>query len=83
MISWVKIDGKKENLGVFHGGEARSTCQTRIPWIKINKISQEPTNHKKIGDAIFGGDFRIGTKSNKIRLENEEGRLQIRDERGS
>ena len=39
----------------------------------VDQIQQNfitPTNYKKIG-AIFGGDFRIRTKNNKIKLENK------------
>ena len=42
----------------------------------------KPTNTKKIG-AIFGGDFRIWGRNNKIRLENREGGLRNRDKHGS
>jgi hypothetical protein len=42
-----------------------------------------PTNHKKNWGVIFVGNFRIWDKINKTRLENEEGRLRNRDQRGS
>ena len=38
----------------------------------------KPTNHKKIG-LFLVGIFEIGEEHNKIKLENKEGRLQIRD----
>ena len=81
MIPKAKLMGKRKFWDGFRGGgweKPRSTCQTTKSWIKHNKISQEPTKCKKFGMAIFGGDFRIGTKTNKIRLENEGEELQIR-----
>ena len=36
-----------------------------------------PTNHKKIGKAIFVGIFKIGMNHSKIRLENKEGGSKI------
>ena len=50
-------------------GKARSTCNTRNPWIKFNKTSSHQQITKKIG-TIFVGQFRIRTKNNKIKLEN-------------
>jgi hypothetical protein len=64
-------------------GKRRSTCQTTKSWNKHNKISQETIKCKIIGMAIFGGDFRIGTRTHKIRLENGGGRLQIHGNQSS
>ena len=38
-------------------GKVRSTCNTKNPWIKINKNFIIPRNHKKQLGAIFGGEF--------------------------
>ena len=54
----------------------------RIHGSKSTKHHKNSQITKKIG-ALFGGDFRIRTKNNKIKLENEEGRLRNRDQRGS
>ena len=63
-------------------GKDRSTQDTTNPWIKINKTSSNEQITKKLG-AIFVVIFEIGEEHNKIRLENEEGRLRNRDQRGS
>ena len=49
---------------------------------KSTKHHQTNKSQKKLG-AIFGGDFRIWDKINKIRLENKDGRLRNHDQRGS
>ena len=46
------------------------------------KLHHTNKSQKQFG-AIFGGDFRIRKKNNKIKLENKEGRLRNRDQRGS
>src|SRR4051812_11792155 len=46
------------------------------------KLHHTNKSQKKFG-AIFGGDFRIRTKNNKIKLENKERGLRNRDQRGS
>ena len=43
---------------------------------KSTKHHQNQQITKKIG-AIFGGDFRIRTKNNKIRLETQRGGSEI------
>ena len=58
-------------------GKARSTCNTTNSRIKTNKTSSKLTNHKKNFRGYFCGDFRIRTKNNKIKLENEEGGSEI------
>ena len=64
-------------------GEMLDPLETKqIHGSKSTKHHQTNKSQKKIG-AIFGGDFRIRTKNNKIKLENEEGRLRNRDQRGS
>ena len=68
--------GKKKKLEEKKGGEARSTSHTQNSRIKTNKISTHEQITKKIG-AIFGGDFRIRTKNNKIRLETQRGGSEI------
>ena len=37
---------------------------------QINQISQDQQIGRKFFGAIFGGDFRIRTKNNKIKLES-------------
>ena len=63
-------------------GKDRSTQDTTNPWIKINKISSHQQITKKLG-LFLVGIFKIWEEHNKIRLENEEGRLRNRDQRGS
>ena len=58
-------------------GDARSTRNQANPWIKINKTSSNQ-QIKKMG-LFLVGIFEIGEEHNKIKLENKEGRLQIRD----
>jgi hypothetical protein len=65
-----KTSGKRKFWDAWRGGEARSTCYTRNPWIKSNKISSNSQIIKKFGRAIFVGIFEIATKQSKIRLEN-------------
>ena len=71
-----KSEGEKEEIGGNEGGEARSTSHTQTSRIKTNKISIHEQIRKKIG-AIFGGDFRIRMKNNKIRLETQRGGSEI------
>ena len=73
-ISWMKMEESK--------GNTRSTHNTTNPWIKINKTSSNQQIKKKLG-LFLVGIFEIGEGHNKIRLENEEGRLRNRDQRGS
>ena len=58
-------------------GKARSTCNATNSRIKTNKTSSKLTKHKKNFWGYFCGDFRIRTKNNKIKLENEEGGSEI------
>ena len=69
--NWGK-DGEKLDLPATH--EIRGSNPT--------KLHHTNKSQKKFG-AIFSGDFRIRTKNNKIKLENEEGRLRKRDQPGS
>ena len=48
-----------------------------------NKTSSNQQITKKLGLFFFVVIFEIGEEHNKIRLENEEGRLRNRDQRGS
>ena len=59
-----KIFGGKTGVRakVTQRGE-RSTRRTTHPWVKTNKFAQEPTRDKILGVAIFGGDFRIRTRT--------------------
>ena len=68
--------GENKKLEEMKGGEARSMSHTQNSRIKTNKISTHEQITKKIG-AIFGGDFRIRTKNNKIRLETQRGGSEI------
>ena len=68
--------GKNKKLEEKKGGEARSTSHTQNSRIKSNKTSTHQQITKKIG-AIFGGDFWIRTKNNKIRLETQRGGSEI------
>ena len=63
-------------------GDARSTRNQANPWIKSNKTSSHQQITKKLG-LFLVGIFEIGEEHNKIRLENKEGRLRNRDQRGS
>ena len=56
-ISWMELVGRC--------GEARSTCNTLNPWIKINKLHQT-NKSQKISMAIFLGIFLIGPKQTKL-----------------
>ena len=58
-------------------GNARSTRDTTNPWIKINKTSSKPTNHKKKLGLFLVGIFEIGEEHNKIRLETQRGGSEI------
>ena len=76
MISGAKFDG-------FHGwkmgklGEMLDPLETKqIHGSNPTKLTQTNKSQKKIG-AIFGGDFRIRTKNNKIRLETQWGGSKI------
>ena len=69
--NWEKVDGKLD-LPATH--EIRRSNPT--------KLRHTNKSQKKLG-AIFVGNFRIWDKINKTRLENEEGRLRNRDQRGS
>ena len=71
-----KSEGENNKLEEKKGGEARSTSHTQNSRIKTNKISTHEQITKKIG-AISGGDFRIRTKNNKIRLETQWGGSEI------
>jgi hypothetical protein len=64
-------------------GKARSTRGKANPWSKSNKISSHQQITKNFGGVFLVGNFRIRTKNNKIKLENEGGRLRNRDQRGS
>ena len=55
-----KLQGKRAKA-TQRGG--RSTRRTTRPWVKTNKFAQEPTRDKILGVAIFGGDFRIRTRT--------------------
>ena len=46
------------------------------------KLRQTNKAQKKLG-LFLVGIFKIGEDHNKIKLENEEGRLRNRDQRGS
>ena len=48
----------------------------------MNKISVNQQITKKLGLLVVG-IFEIGEEHNKIKLENEEGRLRNRDQRVS
>ena len=82
----IEISGAK--LERFRGwkvgklGEMLDPLETKkIHGSKSTKHHQTNKSQKKLG-TIFGGDFENWEKHNKITLENE-GRLQIRDQRGS
>ena len=65
MISVAKLDGFR-GWKVGKLGEMLDPLETnKNPWIKTNKTSSKPTNHKKIG-GYFGGDFGFRTNSTKL-----------------
>ena len=64
------VDGKWRNLG-----NARSTQNQANPWIKINKTSSNQQITKKIGGYFWWGFSKFREEHNKVKLENEEGRL--------
>jgi hypothetical protein len=75
---WAEMDdfrGKIEEISWMEGGEtwgdARSTRNQANPWIKINKTSSKPTNHKKKLGLFLVGIFEFGEEHNKTRLEKE------------
>ena len=68
------MDGNGGDDGV----KARSTHRKANPWIESNKTSSQ----KNLG-LFLGGIFEIEKEHNKIKLENEEGRLRNRYQRGS
>ena len=89
MNFWAEMDdfgGKIGEISWMESGEtwgdARSTRNQANPWIKINKTSSNQQITKKLG-LFLAGIFEIGEEHNKIKLENKEGRLQNRDQRGS
>ena len=71
------MDGIGENWG-----DARSTLNQANIWIKSNKALSNQQITKKLG-LFLVGIFEIGEERNKIRLENNEGRLRNRDQHGS
>jgi hypothetical protein len=64
-------------------GDARSTRNQANPWIKINKTSSNQQITKKIGMAIFVGNFRNWAKQTKLGLESGGEELQSVNQRGS
>src|SRR4051812_11362381 len=74
-ILWMEIGekvGEMLDLPATHG----------IHGSNPTKLHHTNKSQKKFR-AIFGGDFRIRMKNNKIRLENKERGLRNRDQRGS
>ena len=69
--NWGK-DGEKLDLPATH--EIRGSNPT--------KLHHTNKSQKKLG-LFLVGIFEIGKEHNKIRLENNEGRLRNRDQRGS
>ena len=78
----VKIDEISSMESGENWGNSRSTRNQANPLIKINKTSSNQQITKKIG-LFLVGIFEIGEEHYKIRLENNEGRLQNHDQRGS
>ena len=64
-------------------GEMLDPLETKqIHGSKSTKHHQTNKSQKKWG-LFLVGIFEIGEEHNKIKLENEEGRLRNRDQRGS
>ena len=64
-------------------GEMLDPLETKqIHGSNSTNLHQTNKSQKKIG-TILVGIFKIGEEHNKIRLENNEGRLRNRDQRGS
>ena len=64
-------------------GEMLDPLETKqIYGSNSTKLRQTNKSQKNLG-LFLVGIFEIGEEHNKIRLENEEGRLRNRDQRGS
>ena len=61
--------GKIGEISWMEGGEtwgnARSTQNQANPWIKINKTSSKPTNHRKIWGYFWWGFSNLGRNQAK------------------
>ena len=70
---WAEMDdfrGEIEEISWMEGGDtwgdARSTRNQENPWIKINKTSTKPTNHKKIWGYFWWGFSDLGKEHTKL-----------------
>ena len=68
--------GKRRNWRKRRVGRLDLRATHKIHGSKPTKSQHTNKSQKKIG-AIFGGDFRIRTKNNKIRLETQRGGSEI------
>ena len=68
--------GKKKKLEEKKVGRLDLRATHKIHGSKPTKSQHTNKSQKKFG-AIFGGDFRIRTKNNKIRLETQRGGSEI------
>ena len=64
----------KERLPTRNKKNTRGKHERITP---TNKTSSQLTKHKKKFGAIFGEDFRIRTKNNKIKLVKRRGGSEI------
>ena len=82
MIFGAKFEGFR-GWKVGKLGEMLEPLETKqIHGSKSTKHHQTNKSQKKLGLFLMG-IFKIGKQHNRIRLENNEGRLRNRDQRGS
>ena len=82
MILGAKFDGFR-GWKVWKIGDMLETLKTKqIHGSKSTKLRQTNKSQKNLGLFLLG-IFEIGKEHNKIKLENNEGRLRNRDQRGS